>query len=429
MNDMFAEVIAPETSLRARGFAGFVASGRERRAPVRRAFATGLGPDLWELELHPVRSLEALAPDIEALVERAAEPNIFFTLPLLRAAFPRLARMRGRTVGPIHFLALYRTRPEDEEERRRLVLFMPLAQPRLGWPGRACAMAAATEYTPLGTPLVADDVLEEAAERCLMLLADPAMTLPATLALPDSRSNGPVARAFAAAAAGLGLPQVALQRRERAVHRAGDALALARKRVRDHARQLRRLGETGELTFHAARSESAVLDAFEAFMALELASWKGHRGSALYNRKHIAAFSRQSVADLARDGACAIHAMKLDGRTIASLIVLGDERTGFVTWKTAFDADHHAASPGVQILLSATRDLDERLAPGTLVDSLAVADHPVMNRVWRGREPMETRLIGLTSRAGDEVERLAAAIRRRDRWRERAKSLRDAFPF
>ena len=428
MSDMFAHVVEADGPLHGARRAWH--TGRDRRQPVRRASATGLGPDLWEIELHPVRALDALADDIEAVTRAGAEPNIFFTLPLLRAAYPRLARMRSRSLGPVLLLCLYLTRPDESgEERRRLVLFAPLAVPKLGWPGRSAAMVTSTEYTPLGTPLVAADVLDEAVERLLIMLGDPELTLPPVLVLPDSRTDGPVAQAFARALTSLGLPHVDTQTRTRAVHRAGEPLALSRRRQRDHERQLRRLGDGGTITFHAARDEGDVLDAFEAFMVLELASWKGARGSALYNRKHIAAFSRQSVAALARDRACVIHSVRLNGRTIASLIVLGDERTGLYAWKTAFDADHQAASPGVQVLLAATKAVDARLAPGTLVDSLAVEGHPVMDRVWAGRAPMATRLIGLHSRAGAGVDRLARAIRRRDRWRDRAKRLRDTLPF
>ena len=50
---------------------------------------------------------------------------------------------------------------------------------------------------------------------------------------------------------------------------------------------------------------------------------------------------------------------------------MGDERMGLHTWKTAFDVEHHAASPGVQAILHATRDIDRTMPPGTQVDSLA----------------------------------------------------------
>ena len=426
MSDMFADSIDAAAMRRRQGRGANLPwrAGRERRQPVRRASATGLGPDLWELELHPVRALEALAPDIRAVARDAAEPNIFFTLPLLRAAYPRLARMGARAFGPVHFLCLYLTRPgASGADERRLVLFMPLSVPQLGWPGRRAAMAAASEFTPIGTPLVADDVLDEATERVLSLLADPAMTLPPVLALPEARLEGPVAASFARAATSLGLALAVPRQGTRAVHHAGEAPALSRKRLRDHTRQVRRLESAGAVTFHAARGETAVLDAFEAFMVLELASWKGHRGSALYNRKHIAAFSRQAVAALARQGACTIHSVKLDGRTIASLIVLGDERTGLHTWKTAFDAAHHAASPGVQVLLAAMRRIDAERPAGLVTDSLAVEEHPVMDRVFAGRMSVGMQVVGLTTRAGDDVRRVAAAVRRRDRVRACAKAL------
>lgn len=427
--DMFAHAIDADAARGARRGGHAWTPGRERRRPTRRTEATGLGPDLWELELHPVRALEDLAPDIERIERDAAEPNVFFTLPFLRAAYPRLARTRGRRVGPVLLLCLYLTRADaDGIDRRRLVLFLPLLTPQLGWPGRVAATAASSEFTPLGTPLVTRDVLDEAIERLLMLLADPAMTLPPLLALPDARIDGPVAQGFRRAAATLGLPSRGVQMHERAAHFAGADLALSRKRERDYARQLRRLEERGRIEFDEARTETAVLDAFEAFVALELATWKGRRGSALYNRKHITAFSRQAVAALAQREACAIHSLKLDGRTIASLIVLGDRGSGLCTWKTAFDARHSAASPGVQVLLTATKALDAEFEAGTVIDSLAVPDHPVMDRVWSGRLAMGTLLVGLNSRATPDVEGLAAAIERRDRLRAWLKAVRSALP-
>ena len=423
--DVFSDVIDAEAARRrrGRGARGPWTAGRDRRQPVRRAAATGLGPDLWELELHPVRNLDALGHHVAALEGRAAEPNVFFTLPLLQAAFPRLARMRTGAMGPIHLLCLWLTRAEEGEDRRRLALFMPLAVPTLGWPGRAAAMAASSEWTPIGTPLVDRDVLPEAAEHALRLLADPSLLLPGALVMPDARADGPVARAFEAAAGSLGLRHHAVQRRTRATHTVGQPTALSRRRERDHARQLRRLGEAGRLEIAEARDEGDVLDAFEAFMVLELRSWKGRRGSALYNLRHIAAFSRQTVSALAREGACTVHSLKLDGETVAALIVLGCERTGLHTWKTAFDPRVHAASPGVQAVLAATRAMERRYPPGIRIDSLAVEDHPVMDRVWRGRMAMATHVIALRSDGANEADALARAIARRDRWREGAKRL------
>lgn len=422
-DDVFADVLDAASTRRRHGRGARRAwrAGTERRQGVRIARATDLGPEAWTLELHPVRYLEALADEIAALHRRAAEPNVFFSPPVLRAAFPRLARGRG---GAAWLMCLYR---EGDAGARQLVLFAPLALPRPGWPPRPAVAVAATEYTPLGTPLVDRAHLAEAAERCLSLLADPALALPPVLLLPEARMDGPVAAAFRAAAARNGLAAVTHGLHTRAVLRPGQDHALSRRRERDTERQLRGLRARGTVRFEEARSEAAVLDAFEAFVALELASWKGHGGTALYNNKRIVAFSREAVAGLAREGACTIFSLTLDGRTLASLIVLGDPTTGeSATWKTAYDAAHAAHSPGVLLLLHATRVLAGGGEPaggdgptgGGLVDSLARPGHPVMERVWRDRVAMGTLLLATSSDARPPLRALAAAMRRRERVRD-----------
>ena len=421
-DDIFADVLDAASARRRHGRGARTAwgVGAERRQGLRVARSTGLGPEAWTLELHPVRHLDELAADIADLHARAAEPNLFFGLAMLRAAFPRLARARRN--GTVRLACLYR-----EGATRRLELFAPLATPRLGWPGRPTAMVAASEYTPVGTPMVDRENLDEAAERWIALMADPALALPPTLVLPEQRLDAPVARALGRAASRLGVMHEQLGIHGRAVLRGGQGHALSRRRERDHERQLRRLAGLGETRFEVARDEAAVLDAFEAFVALELTSWKGQGGTALYNHKQIVAFSRQAVASLARERACAIHSLKLAPpgertRTIASLIVLGDAAGGeLYTWKTAYDDAFAAHSPGVLLLLEATRELAAR--DGVLVDSLAVPGHPVMDRVWADRMTMGTLVVATSSRGASALRTLRAAMRRRERLRALVRDL------
>ena len=418
-NDIFADVLDAASTRRRHGRGSRRAwhAGVERRQGVRVARSTALGHDAWALELHPVRHLDRLAPDIADLHARAAEPNLFFSLPVLHAAFPRLARARPSRSGAVWLACLYR-----EGGTRRLELFAPLVTPRLGWPGRSAMQVAATEYTPVGTPIVDRDALAETVENAIALLADPVLGLPATLVLPESRMDGPVALAFRDAGRRLGVLQEVVGLHGRAILRSGQRHALSRRRERDGERQLRHLRERGDVRFETARSEGAVLDAFEAFVALELASWKGRGGTALYNSKQIAAFSREAVAALARRGAAAIHSLTLDGRTIASLIVLGDPASGeLYTWKTAYDAAHAACSPGVLLLLHATTELAER--DGVAIDSLARPGHPVMDRVWADRMAVGTCVMATSSRATADFRAVLAAMRRRERLRERARKL------
>jgi hypothetical protein len=64
-------------------------------------------------------------------------------------------------------------------------------------------------------------------------------------------------------------------------------------------------------------------------------------------------------------------------------------------WKIAYDERHAAASPGVQLYLDLTDALltDDSV---TFVDSCAVADHPMIDHIWRERLPMADWLVTLS---------------------------------
>ena len=53
------------------------------------------------------------------------------------------------------------------------------------------------------------------------------------------------------------------------------------KRRRELDRQLRRLCETGSVSFMSARTATEIEAAFNMFIALEASGWKGRRGTAL----------------------------------------------------------------------------------------------------------------------------------------------------
>ena len=77
-------------------------------------------------------------------------------------------------------------------------------------------------------------------------------------------------------------------------------------------------------------------------------------------------------------------------------------------WKTAYDERFAAYSPGVQ----ATLDLSRRLErdPGlSLVDSCAVADHPMIDRAWRDRIELVDLALSLEPGGGAAFALAAAA--------------------
>ena len=113
-----------------------------------------------------------------------------------------------------------------------------------------------------------------------------------------------------------------------------------------------------------------------------------------------------AVAQLAREGKARIAELLLDGRAVASLLLLQSKDTIW-TWKIAYDEAIARASPGVQLILHVTRMLLDDPAVGR-ADSCAAPDHPMINRIWRERLPLADRLICIGN-GGSAVFMLAAA--------------------
>lgn len=119
-----------------------------------------------------------------------------------------------------------------------------------------------------------------------------------------------------------------------------------------------------------------------------------------------AAFAREAVNNLAARDLARIHALELDGRTIAVLVVFVEAGEAW-TWKTAYDESLGAYSPGVLLMIEMLKNhLDDPNIDRT--DSCAVPDHPVASRLFGERELVGTLVIGLTPEA-DRAARQAAS--------------------
>lgn len=408
-----------------------------RKAPrpaTLRSSRSGLTSSHWELELLPAMALERLGEAIADLQSRAVEVNPFFTAPVVRAAWPRLNSL----LAPMGcwMLCLWET-DYGASEQRHLRLFMPVRLNRLGRtrfarPGATVLQSLGNEYMPLGTPLLSRDNAEETCETLLRLLSDPTLRMPQVLHLNDQYHHGETLRLIRQAGERLGLPQSITHSYQRAAleplprgANVEKAMPANAKRRRELARQFRRLEDDGKLHFSVARETDDLLDAFESFITLELRSWKGRGGSALYNHKKIAAFSRQIVTELALHENCEIHVLAQgDGpmpRMVAGLIMLG-EGGRMMPWKMAYDENAAHASPGMQIMVEASRALlaDPRFIQA---DSLAKPDHWMMNHLWNGRITMDNVAIGLTTHAGSAVEQAQCQHAREMKMRTFAKRL------
>lgn len=336
-----------------------------------------------EVERRPLAELSSIASEWRELAARALVPNVFYEPAFALAAQPvfgadvraTLVWSRGATR---RLLGLFPVRAE----RYRYGLPWPIA---VGW---------TNPYAPLGVPLVDRAAAETVLDAWLEHTAN---HWPRPLLLPMFPQQGGLAHAFDAALARRRGANVAFTAHERALlapagERAGYVeRALPRKKLKELGRQLRRLGDEGAVAWDTARDPAAIGSALADFLALEEAGWKGRARTAAARSPSLRTFLEAAVSALAHEGKAEIMRLMLAGRAIAALIVLRGGDTAWC-WKIAYDEQHARASPGVQLMLEATKAL--LAEPGlSHVDSCAAPDHPMIDHIWRERLPLADRLV------------------------------------
>ncbi len=356
-----------------------------------------------KLAVYPASAGFDLVEELEYLSARAVEPNVFFHPRFLAPAMPRLEDREVR-------LAVIR---DGNEYRSRLRLLMPFSVERPAIPlGVPIMRTWASPFGPVGTPLVDRDDPVGVIEDFFAMLARPHLRLPKVFVLPDMRFDGPMASLLETVAETRGLPLVTTDEAARPVLQSsldGEEYLKASLRphhYREFRRLRRRLADLGTLEHRVARGPDEIRHAIEAFLTLEASGWKGRERTAMAIDRYRAAFAREAVHRLAEQDMCRIHTLTLDGRLIASLIVLVESGCAY-TWKTAYDENFSTFSPGTLLMIEVTgQHLDDPNIEMT--DSCAMPDHPVMSRLWSERRPMGTIVIGLTPDS-DRLARQAAS--------------------
>lgn len=332
----------------------------------------------------PFAGLAPVTDAWRALAARALEPNVFygpaFALPAATAF--------GKDTGAL--LVWSRT------GARRLIGFWPVVAMRRRWGVPLPVLVGWTHpYAPLGTPLVDADQAELALEALLAhVRADP--TLPKLLLVPQL-PDGPVAARLAEAVVRHGGRSADFDVHARALlaptdDRAGYLdRAVGRKKAKELKRLRRRLDEAGPVRLVTAHEPAEVASALGAFFRLESQGWKGRAGTAAVQHKEAWTFMQSALAGLAATRDVRIDRLVRGEETLAAAITLKQRDTSWF-WKIAYDEDAARFSPGVQLTLEVTEAL---LADAALarVDSCAVADHSMIDHLWRERLPLADRLV------------------------------------
>lgn len=357
--------------------------------------------------------------DIDGVSEFALEPNIFFSPRFCVPAMPRLEEREVR-------LMLL----QDRDTRSATRFLMPFTVEKPGFRiGPDLIRGWSNPYGPYGAPLVERRETAQIVDDLLQTLGSPSVRLPKVLALADVFADSPVVSLFRSVALANGLPMAVTQPVERPwLDATGDPdtffeTAISGHHRRNYNRLWRRLAALGRLDFTIARSQADIRIATEEFLLLENAGWKGRQRTSLASDRYRAAFAREAISRLAERDRCRVHMLTLDGRVIASLIVFVEAGRAW-TWKTAFDEDLSAFSPGTLLMMRATEALLED--PNIdQADSCAAPDHPVMTRLWPARRKMITLVIGLEPGRDRDVRQAASQIDLYQSTRKTARHVRD----
>jgi hypothetical protein len=313
--------------------------------------------------------------DWRDLVARAHEPNVFMN--------PAIVRLLGDRC--VTLLAWQVT-----DAGKKLVGLWSFAVGRQWHPASPVRVLVSPPFPHayLATPVLDRNNADAALAAMLEFIAA-AGNLPKLIALDPIRFEGPTMQALARVLEARGSSACVVNESQRPILASGLDAKLyfekamsssSRKKLRQHRR---RLEEKGGLESKVCTTPDDVSGAFEDFLQLEAAGWKGRGGTALLSSQAGADFARRMMAALAQRGDAAVHALYQQGKAVASQVVLRAGPAAF-TWKTAYDESLGDYSPGMLLLENYTAAFlaDKTIA---LVDSCAFDASGFMS-AWSERE-------------------------------------------
>ena len=348
-------------------------------------------------------ALLAIAPSWGELSDRALSANVFLDPDFATPALQHIdldddlgawtVWRSGRLVG------LFVGKPAGFRTGRAAVI-------GLGWTHR---------FAPLGTPLIdrADPLPVVAAFLDHLIVSDRI----SALLLPFLDEDSEVSKLFDEVIRASGRRSARLKHHRRAAlypNGTDPVVGLKPKQAKNLRRLARRLAERGTLEKVSTAEGYPLESAINGFLTVEMRSWKGRAGTAMALSMQEEAFFRKSIRNLSAKGHARIDLLRLDDRPIAGTVVLSHGRHAFY-FKTAYEESIAHLSPGVQI----TIQLTEALGMNTAIDrtdSCAIAHHPMIDRLWRGRMDVSNRMIATRPGSGGAGYIIAVTTEKTRDW-------------
>ena len=127
---------------------------------------------------------------------------------------------------------------------------------------------------------------------------------------------------------------------------------ISSKFKKNNRRKMRNLEKLGKVTTAYFNQPEELKQAFDAFLDVEAANWKGEQNSALRHDERQRCFYQELLHEYAGTGRCVIHLLYLDAVPIAGQFALISGNTLFLL-KIGYNAEYQAMGPG-GLLLDAT---------------------------------------------------------------------------
>lgn len=357
-----------------------------------------------------VDELREHLPAWERLVEKAAEPNIFYEPWMLIPGWEKYGKE-----SHVQVALIYGPCRKNPKSAPVLCGLLPLERHRtLG--GLPIGNLQAYRYIHcfLRTPLVRDDCIEETLAALFDWFRDDPQGA-AVLRLDSQTGDGPIHRALIDLIHRRGLATWLRERHNRAMLvPANDAesysqIATCRKRRHEIRRLRKRLAEQGELQSITLEDDGDIDRWIDEFLRLESKGWKGRNASAFACSEADRAFFRSIAHDAFRRRRLMMMGLQFNGEMIALKCNFLGGNGGFA-FKIAYDEAFQQYSPGVLLEMDNIAAVHERTLLKWM-DSCADPDHPMIDRLWGERRTIESLWVSTGRRFGNFAVTTAPPIR------------------
>jgi CelD/BcsL family acetyltransferase involved in cellulose biosynthesis len=349
-----------------------------------------LDGDLRAEVLCGAADLSAIDSDWDELAAAAVEPNVFYERWNLAPALAEFAKDEH-----VELLLVYRAGRRRDTTPRLCGLF-PLVR-------RRCERLPVSSWTLwdhgycyLRTPLIRAGHEREVLHAALDWIEGQPRR-PAVLNWPMIDGGGDFAQALVDVLGARCPVHSAVERHNRAQLQRSpgwngdvDSLMSSHHR-RELRRQRRRLAELGQVELRSLRHESELAWWRDSFLRLESQGWKGREQTALAESTSSRAYFEQIIAAAFARGQLQMLGLFLNNEPIALKVNLLSGR-GSYGFKIAYDEQYARFSPGVQLELENVRLFYEESGLDWM-DSCAVANHFMINRLWKHRRTIDHLLI------------------------------------